>query len=267
MAGDVIYRIRDWDKLFENNRSRDLKTTSWVPVPNTHEGDGYKTLLDHPDGPAHYGAWHAILQVASRCGVRGTLVRSCGELHTAESIARLAFFPERVISDALERLVSVEIDWIEVLDPKTLSPIPQAGATIPQATDVQTGTDPAPAPQAPSLFSSCSSLSLKEEEKSTSKGKKAQGKNPAGGCEIPAELDTPEFRAAWADWAQHRKEIRRKLTLSQSEKQLERLAGMGPARAVACIEHTIERGWTGLREPDSVSKPTGSLSAGLDLGE
>lgn len=70
-----LLRVRDWDILYENNRTRHLKATAWVPVPNKHDNDGYTQLVDHEHGTAHFGCWVATLQVASRCHPRGTLVR------------------------------------------------------------------------------------------------------------------------------------------------------------------------------------------------
>jgi len=67
---------------------------------------------------------------------------------------------------------------------------------------------------------------------------------------LPSELDTDEFRSAWAKWISHRKEIRKPLTPTCTEQQLKRLAGWGVTRAVAALEHTISNGWQGIREPD-----------------
>lgn len=121
------YRIRDWEKHFENNRTRELKRMDWLPVPNKHDGSGFTALLDHPNGVAHYGAWHLILQVASKCDPRGTLLRegvngikvalSCGE------IGRMSHSPAGLIKEAMGRLVS--IGWIEVFE------MSQEGATNP----------------------------------------------------------------------------------------------------------------------------------------
>jgi len=70
--------IKNWDKHFENNRTRDLKQMRWVPFPNSHDGDGYTELVEHKNGPAHLGCWVAIVQVASKCDTRGTLLRGGG---------------------------------------------------------------------------------------------------------------------------------------------------------------------------------------------
>ncbi len=71
---------------------------------------------------------------------------------------------------------------------------------------------------------------------------------PHEAAKIPASLDVTGFRIAWDAWIAHRAEIKKKLTPSTATAQLKKLAEMGVARAVACIEHTIEKGWTGLRE-------------------
>lgn len=68
---------------------------------------------------------------------------------------------------------------------------------------------------------------------------------------IPSDLDTPEFREAWDRWQAHRREIRAPLTPTSVSRQFAALAAMGVTRAVACIDHTILKGWTGLREDDA----------------
>lgn len=128
----TAYRVRDWDKHFENNRTRDLKKMDWVPVPNRHDGSGFCELMDHPDAMAHYGAWHLILQVASKCGERGTLLREgAGGVkiaHTPQSLARITHGSAAVFEAAIERLVS--IGWLEVCTipaPSCGNPAPRCG--------------------------------------------------------------------------------------------------------------------------------------------
>lgn len=108
--GDTL-RVVEWDRHFENNRSRDVKKLSYVCVPNKQDGDGYTELLDHPNGAAHYGCWMAILQVASKCGPRGTLVRDTGVAHTCGSIGRMSRLPAALLAEAIERLI--QIGWLE----------------------------------------------------------------------------------------------------------------------------------------------------------
>lgn len=134
----TLYRIKDWSKHFENNRTRDLLRMTFVCVPNKQDGDGYTDLLDHPDGVAHYGAWMAIILAASKCGTRGTLLRGTGEPHDARSLSRMTRVPVSVIQATLPRLVS--IGWIETetITGKDDAEIPQAGAEKCAASDVQT---------------------------------------------------------------------------------------------------------------------------------
>jgi len=131
-------RVRNWDKLYEINRTRELKKLDWVPVPNKQDGDGYSLLVDHPDAAAHYGCWVAILLIASKCEPRGTLIRDNGEPHTPHSLARIsrlgAGIPQAgagLMAETIERLVS-EIGWLEVVENNHDRTIPQAGAGIPQ---------------------------------------------------------------------------------------------------------------------------------------
>lgn len=129
------YSIRNWSQHFENNRTRELKELRFVILPNKHDGDGYTELLDHPNGAAHYGAWCALVQVASKCDPRGTLSRDGARPHDATSLSRLTRIPEAVFAEVLPRLVS--IGWVESDASDEASKQPQIArshtdSTIPQ---------------------------------------------------------------------------------------------------------------------------------------
>lgn len=110
----MTYRIRDWDKHYENNRTRDMKTMSWVPVPNKHDGEGFATIMHEPDGVQILGAWLLILQVASKSHPRGTLLRDSRTPHTALSIAiKTRVHDKNIIQRALDFLSSPQVAWIE----------------------------------------------------------------------------------------------------------------------------------------------------------
>ena len=128
------YSVVNWEARYENNRTRDLKEMSWIPVPNTHDGDGYTTLVCRENGAALLGAWLAILQVASKCEPRGTLLRDTGKPHDAESIARMTRLPQEIIAQALD-VCSSECNWLQINAPQEGAAIPQEGAAIPQASD------------------------------------------------------------------------------------------------------------------------------------
>jgi uncharacterized phage protein (TIGR02220 family) len=95
----------------------------WVPIPNRLDGDGYTELISHPRGPAHLGAWCSLLAVASRCGIRGTLLRDGGQPHDALSLERITRIPVSVWEEALPRLIN--IGWITGCD------VPQEGDAHP----------------------------------------------------------------------------------------------------------------------------------------
>jgi len=102
-----LLRVRDWDRLYENNRSRGMKNTHWLPMPNDLSADAYVELLADADGTAHLGVWTAVLMVASRTKPRGTLVREDGRPHDSESLARVMRQPEPVVRAAIERLLQI----------------------------------------------------------------------------------------------------------------------------------------------------------------
>jgi hypothetical protein len=117
MGGEImpeeVLGVRDWDALYENNRTRGYKRLAWVPIPNRMDGDGYTELVDHENGAAHLGAWIAIVQVASRCEPRGVLMRDGGRPHDAASLARISRLPVEVFREVLPRLLN--IGWLAVL--------------------------------------------------------------------------------------------------------------------------------------------------------
>jgi hypothetical protein len=78
---------------------------------------------------------------------------------------------------------------------------------------------------------------------------------PAGGAStkprgedvpIPAALDTPEFRAVWAEWLTHRRERQPAVTQRAARMQLNSLAGLAAADAVACVRSSIANDYQGL---------------------
>lgn len=109
-----LYRVRNWEKLYENNRTRELKRMDWVPVPNKHDGDSFTSLMAMPDGIALFGAWNLILQVASKCDPRGTLLRDGKKPHDSASLSRITRAPEKVIVKALQVFSSDDIKWLDV---------------------------------------------------------------------------------------------------------------------------------------------------------
>lgn len=108
-----MWRIKHWDQHFENNKSREVADARWVPVKNKQDGDGYLSLIEPVDGVACYGAFMAVVLLASRCKPRGLLVQSNGLPHTPETIARKTHVPAALIHKALQRCAEPKVDWVE----------------------------------------------------------------------------------------------------------------------------------------------------------
>ncbi len=117
-----LYCIPNWGKQYENNRSRILRKLDWVMVPNAHDGDGYSGLMARADAPILFTAWILLLQVASKCEPRGTLIRSNGEPHTPESLATRTRGAPEWFETALPFLV--KIGWLSCNMPYTKDTAP-----------------------------------------------------------------------------------------------------------------------------------------------
>lgn len=81
-------KIANWDELYENATSRKLVKLRWVPVPNSHDGEHFIDLMEHDHAAEIFTCWILILQVASKCDPRGSLVRKDGHPYDASSLAR-----------------------------------------------------------------------------------------------------------------------------------------------------------------------------------
>jgi hypothetical protein len=66
--------------------------------------------------------------------------------------------------------------------------------------------------------------------------------------EPPAEWGAP-LRAAWADFAAHRREIGKPLRATGARLLVAKVEALGPTRAEVAIRHSIAAGWQGLFEP------------------
>jgi hypothetical protein len=106
-----VLRVRGWDRHYENNRTREMKRMAWVPVTTRLDSDGYTALMEMPNGPAYFGCWIAILEVASQCSPRGHLLKSGSRPHTEASLSRLTRIDHRTLRGALKALIRIK--WLE----------------------------------------------------------------------------------------------------------------------------------------------------------
>jgi len=103
-------KIRDWEKYFERDRSKQWKHLGWLPIPNK-QGPGYRKLINENNGLELFGCWIALLEVASLYGnPRGNLTK-----YTLSDLSRLTLISEKKLEIAIIYF-SQSLDWIENID-------------------------------------------------------------------------------------------------------------------------------------------------------
>ena len=115
----MTYRIKNWDRVFEKADTRQCKRMLWTAMPNKHDGKSYRRLMRAD--PAHYLAWTLIVQLASKCPVRGVLADEDGPL-TPEDMYIKTDCPAEVFQNALPMLV--QIGWLSKVEDATSTPPP-----------------------------------------------------------------------------------------------------------------------------------------------
>jgi hypothetical protein len=121
MPENKIIMIVDWDEHFEKAQTRKKITKhSWVPLPNKHDGLGLKRMLREENGLEIFAIWVLLIQVASKCEIRGTLADKNGEGYSCDDIA----LKVGCKTDAVERAIPflVSINWVSVSIGSVLPP-------------------------------------------------------------------------------------------------------------------------------------------------
>lgn len=95
------------------------------------------------------------------------------------------------------------------------------------------------------------------------KGKEGnmEGKGEGASLTLPADLDAADFREAWAQFIEHRKQKKKPLTGMAAEMQLRALAEIGKARAIAAIRYSIAQGWQGIFESNQTVRNATNTAA------
>lgn len=108
-----MYRIKDWDEVYESSESRKLKSARYVCTSNKHDGKGFKRILLHPRKIELFCAWNLIIQVASKCKRRGILEDRDGPL-TPDDMELKTGFPAGIFALAYEFFSSGgKLAWLE----------------------------------------------------------------------------------------------------------------------------------------------------------
>jgi len=116
-----LYCIRDFDKIFENHKTKILKALAWIQLPVKLNGTGYVYLmsLESEKGPAVFGCFIALLELAATSKRRGQLWRTPDSPHTPATMAAMIRQPLHVVEETLRLCSSSDCDWIEAVEFQT----------------------------------------------------------------------------------------------------------------------------------------------------
>lgn len=140
------YQIKDWQKHFENDRSRDRDKCGFVCVPNKQHGMGFSYIMFEKDGAAIYGIWQLIVGACSqqrkpRNGWLTSDGTASGDVWTVDDLAMKFRRPAIEIARAIEVLSSVKVGWLvqlptdSPLTPRQVTPDSPLGGDGTQGVD------------------------------------------------------------------------------------------------------------------------------------
>lgn len=139
-ASQTAYEIVDWDRHYETAESRKRKELFWVRVPVGRLSKRYMRLMRMEDGPAIFGVWVAVLQLAATMPRRGLLIDQRGEPLSVIDIEDETSMPADTISRALDVLTSDRVGWMRSIS------VADAVAKETQAAKASSGTSAKPKP-------------------------------------------------------------------------------------------------------------------------
>lgn len=106
-------KIKAWQRVFENNRTRELDAPRYVCWPTKQDSEGFCELARTAEGTVALGVFGVLVQWASRAPVRGVLADERGEMN-AERYAKRYGLPVADAQVAFATLVAV--GWLETDD-------------------------------------------------------------------------------------------------------------------------------------------------------
>jgi hypothetical protein len=166
-----IYRIACWADLYETSETRKYVALRWVPVPNKHDGLGYRRMVSNRERCQLFSAWLLIVQVASkgRPEQRGWLVRD-GKPLDAEDLELITGFPAQIFAAAFIFFSDSKIGWLIADDSADMPAAPAGNGLRPVAPP----DSPAPPAVSPASSAGAPGESPVEgkEEKERMEGKK-----------------------------------------------------------------------------------------------
>lgn len=129
----VRYQIKEWDRFFENYKSRERDACGFVCVPNKL-GFGMNCILSQHDGAAIYGIWCLLVCVCSRqrkprLGWLTTDGTGTGTAFTPGDLASLFRRTEAEVVRALDFISSPQVGWIQAHKTDTAVPAEYPSST------------------------------------------------------------------------------------------------------------------------------------------
>ena len=243
-------KVAQWGETYENSDTRKRKTLFWVLVPNRHDTRGFCKLMRREDGLEVFGAWNILLQLASRCSVRGELAGSNGEAYSAEDVANMTRTDPDKITNAID--VLTEIGWLhsDDLPPHSDDLPPHSDDLPPHSDDLPQGAE--------------ARKKEREERKKERTPLTPQGGEEEGGG-MPEALRSETFLATWARWKTYLIEKKRPLVPTQQAAQLESLAALGSIAATESLLSAMMRGWQSPARVDPVRGAQKSIDHDVEL--
>lgn len=130
----MTYAIKDWEKTFENYRSREVENLRYVSLPVRQDREAFRRLLSTRSGREAYTVFIVLVQIAARCSPRGVLRDERGDI-TPPRVAAVVPIPESVIRDAMQLLATQEIGWLVPRDEAAPSAPAPTGQGQSESTD------------------------------------------------------------------------------------------------------------------------------------
>jgi hypothetical protein len=103
-----MYRVKDWEKCFENRETKRLKRLQWVPLPTKHDSLVYRRIMQAD--PEIYLAWVLILTTAAKCDERGVLADN-GTPLSIEDLSLITSAPVELFRKSIP--VLVQHGWLQ----------------------------------------------------------------------------------------------------------------------------------------------------------
>lgn len=184
-----LFKIKDWDRSFENSDTRKLKHLAWTPVTTKLAGKSYARIVAHPRACEILAAFEAMRKVAANAPRRGYLEDHDGPLD-ADDLSAITRLPVEAFEIAFEVLVSERISWLEVENREN----PPKSAAVPgDSPDINGKSGESPdvpgdSPDVPGEAPDTSRLQDITRQDSTDLNKRTpRAKAEAAGLDLPAD--------------------------------------------------------------------------------